>query len=479
MIAFGSDRDAGFDLYVMKADGTNQVRLTDSPAAELRPTWSPDGSRIAFQSNLDGNDDIHMMDADGSNTRQLTFNSAFDGEPAWSRDGDKIMFTSNRGGDFEVYVMDADGSNPINLTNNPAVDAGYPVWSPDGTHIAFMSDRDGNFEIYVMAADGTDPVRLTDHHDFDANPYWSPDGERIAFMSNRDGNNEIYVMRADGTDLKRLTENPALDTSPVWSPDGKSLLVTSLREGNPEIYLVDLESKYRDPGQQAIVYEGDTALAKKSGGLWSVKYVPDAPLGTVGYEALHFAFHPGDTRVSQENSFRVTLGEVAIDVLGESLVNAGIDLDVRDWQVVELPLEPIEIRGAIDEVVFSGNLTGTFYLDDIRFLAATPPQIAVKEEISSSLPSQFALQQNYPNPFNSGTVIHFALPRPADVELAVFNLAGQKVIRLVHGPRPAGSYTLHWDGHDQEGRQLASGVYLVRLQVARGLEETRKMLLIR
>jgi hypothetical protein len=61
----------------------------------------------------------------------------------------------------------------------------------------------------------------------------------------------------------------------------------------------------------------------------------------------------------------------------------------------------------------------------------------------------------------------------------VFNLAGQKVIRLVHGPRPAGSYALHWDGRDQEGRQLASGVYLVRLQVARGLVETRKMLLIR
>ena len=71
------------------------------------------------------------MDADGSNQTRLTNNPASDAQPAWSPDGTKIAFNSDRDGNFEVYVMDADGSNQTRLTNNPADDGG-PAWSPDG-----------------------------------------------------------------------------------------------------------------------------------------------------------------------------------------------------------------------------------------------------------------------------------------------------------------------------------------------------------
>jgi flagellar hook assembly protein FlgD len=96
------------------------------------------------------------------------------------------------------------------------------------------------------------------------------------------------------------------------------------------------------------------------------------------------------------------------------------------------------------------------------------------------LPGTFALSQNYPNPFNSATVIRFALPTSKDVELAIFNLAGQQVASLVQGMREAGTYTISWDGRDDNGRALASGVYLYRLQAGNGQEvETRKLLLLR
>jgi len=108
------------------------------------------------------------------------------------------------------------------------------------------------------------------------------------------------------------------------------------------------------------------------------------------------------------------------------------------------------------------------------------PNTAVTETFVATLPQDFILDQNYPNPFNSSTVIRFALPTSADVELAVYNPTGQQVATLVNGLRQAGAYTIHWDGRDDRDRELASGIYLYRLQTRDGTQiETRKLLLLR
>jgi len=123
-----------------------------------------------------------------------------------------------------------------------------------------------------------------------------------------------------------------------------------------------------------------------------------------------------------------------------------------------------------------------------KLYAATPWGIyELQREISTAIeeeskvqPQALTLDQNYPNPFNSDTVIRFALPTSADVELAIFNLAGQQVATLVEGVREAGTYTVRWDGRDDDGRELASGVYLYRLKAGNGQQvETRKLVLIR
>jgi len=140
-IAFVSERDWNKEIYVMDADGNNLRNLTNNPASDEAPSWSPDGQGIAFQSDRDGNSEIYVMDADGNNLRNLTNNPAGDSSPAWSPDGQRIAFVSSRDGakNSAIYVMDADGNNPRNLTNHPAPDyqpdwfnpAGYPV-SPAG-----------------------------------------------------------------------------------------------------------------------------------------------------------------------------------------------------------------------------------------------------------------------------------------------------------------------------------------------------------
>jgi hypothetical protein len=239
-IAFMSNRDGNLEIYVMDADGSNPVNLSNNPANDERPAWSLDGTRIAFQSYRDGNWEIYVMDADGSDPVRLTENPAEDFFPAWSPDGTRIAFMSDRDGNLEIYVMDADGSNPVRLTNNLARDE-WPAWSPDGTRIAFTSYRDGISEIYVMDTDGSNPVNLTNNPATDSQPAWSPGGTEIAFMSGRDGNDEIYVMGADGSNPRRLTNQLAWDYSPAWSPDGTEIAFTSERDFNDEIYVMDAD----------------------------------------------------------------------------------------------------------------------------------------------------------------------------------------------------------------------------------------------
>ena len=233
-IAFQSYRDGNFEIYIMNADGSNQTRLTNNPAFDQYPSWSPDGEKITFMSQRDGdkNAEIYFINVDGSEETRLTDNPAFDAFPSWSPDGEKIAFASERDGNMNIYVMNTDGSLQARLTDNPAHDV-KPQWSPDGKKIAFQTTRHGVEEVYVMNPDGSDQIRLTNNPRWDGCLSWSPDGKKIAFASNRDGNYEIYVMNADGSKQTRLTNNPAVEQAPFWSPDGKKIAFYSLRKDVP------------------------------------------------------------------------------------------------------------------------------------------------------------------------------------------------------------------------------------------------------
>jgi tol-pal system beta propeller repeat protein TolB len=135
-IAFASDRDGNLEIYVMDADGGSQTRLTEDPAEDFSPAWSPDGKRLAFVSTRDGNAEIYVMNADGTGQTRLTNNSASDLHPAWSPDGSHLAFVSNRDGNDEIYSIDAGGLNSTNLTKNLGDDSSFS-FSPNGAMIVF------------------------------------------------------------------------------------------------------------------------------------------------------------------------------------------------------------------------------------------------------------------------------------------------------------------------------------------------------
>ncbi|MEP0829472.1 MAG: S8 family serine peptidase [bacterium] len=152
-----------------------------------------------------------------------------------------------------------------------------------------------------------------------------------------------------------------------------------------------------------------------------------------------------------------------------------------DWSMV-LSTGPFALGGgdsclAVFAVMAADNLNGlkeTATRAKNRYFEATDYQ----PYADNLLPERFDLGQNYPNPFNPGTVISFALKSREKITLSVYNILGAKVARLVEDELAAGNYTVYWDGTDDRGKPVASGVYFYQLRTPQG-SQTRKMVMVK
>ena len=223
-IVFTSFRDGNFEIYVMDAEGGNQENLTDHPAYDGQPDWSPDGTKIAFVSSRDGaGSQIYVMDADGKNVIRLTDGQGSKRDPDWSPDGRKIAFSVDGREDY-IAVMDADGRNREKLEGQ----AGDPSWSPDGKQIAFVTSIDEGHEIYVIGAGGQGLKRVTQDLVGKLSPSFSPNGRRIAYEAHHEEFHHIFVVGADGRNRLRLTHHEEHHSGPAWSPDGQMIAYSVL-----------------------------------------------------------------------------------------------------------------------------------------------------------------------------------------------------------------------------------------------------------
>ncbi len=255
------------------SDGTLVVRSRkllhrSTDGGNTLEEWTP---RIAFTSDRDGNREIYTMDSEGSGLQRVTNHPASDEFPAWSPAWTRIAFQSDHNGNWDIYSIraDCDPTQPEaaarcdlrQLTDDPGDDT-LPAWSPDGRFIAFVSTRDGNPEIYVMDSEGQDQVRLTINEAGDWHPAWLPNGKAFVFTSDRSGNNDLYLMEV--SDLQRpslkaqLTTDPADDRDPATGPGPEAIILfLSDRDGLTRTYLYHI-------GYVSDSYKADQAEAHPS-----------------------------------------------------------------------------------------------------------------------------------------------------------------------------------------------------------------------
>jgi hypothetical protein len=140
---------------------------------------------------------------------------------------------------------------------------------------------------------------------------------------------------------------------------------------------------------------------------------------------------------------------------------------------------PVEATGISIRARFNDLPTGYAWYDDFTI---EPAEVVVSIENPatpiSNLITNYNLLQNYPNPFNPETIIEYQVPERGQVELNIYNMLGQKIRTLVIDVMPAGTYQVWWNGKDDYGNQVATGVYLYQLRGKNALI-TKKMMLIK
>lgn len=221
------DYDAAMDIYAYRETTGTLTRLTNAVGYDAEGSYSPDGAWIVFssmrdaygrrlppdeQKMLDTNPsyfgEIYIMRADGSDQRRLTRTGGYDGGPFFTPDGSRIVWRRfDRDGLIaDVWTMKPDGSDERQITDFGSM-SWAPYMHPSGEYIIFSSNKLGfeNFELFMVDAEGLkEPVRVTFTDLFDGLPVPSPDGKRLAWTSSRSGGGAGQLFLADWNHEKAL-----------------------------------------------------------------------------------------------------------------------------------------------------------------------------------------------------------------------------------------------------------------------------------
>ena len=260
-VLVATTRSGASDIYALDPrDPGTLYQVTDTPAAERAPAFSPDGTKIAFISTEDGNSELYVMKADGSERVRLTNTTGNEDGPAWTPDGLHIVYavrsTARSQISSNVWIINADGTNPQPLTVGDVI-RDQPAVSPDGTLVAYRSGEGSGRNIFVMNLDGTDSHPITRDESGAGSPRWFADG-RLGFVVPRRGNGRGLrrrVMRVDlaSGQMEALTpEDLSVSEFDPLGEDGMVLLVEQRDRSNRLLQILTL-FRFDGSGPDALV----------------------------------------------------------------------------------------------------------------------------------------------------------------------------------------------------------------------------------
>ena len=238
--------EAVFEIAVLDLASWETRRFHAGSGSSAYPVPSPDGRWIAFQSNRDGDFEIYVANIYGGQLRQLTSNLVWDRLATWSPAGDWIVYSTDRRGDqtFDLYRIRPGGGEAQPIFSNGWRNS-HARFSPDGQYIVFTSGpavRDAStWEIRLYDRSTGATQLLTDNDVRDASPAFSPDSQRVLYVTTVGGARGLASMNLDGEDRRILYTGPGSVWSANYSPDGKFIVVTATLNGDDQLFLMDAE----------------------------------------------------------------------------------------------------------------------------------------------------------------------------------------------------------------------------------------------
>jgi Tol biopolymer transport system component len=260
-------------LFALKVATGETRRVTETDA--VQPNWSPHGDRIAYWGVRGGGQrDIWTVGARGGEPVTVTDDPALDWNPIWSPDGRYLYFASDRGGSMNLWRVPIDERSGKLLgtpepVTTPATYSGYISFSRDGRHLAYaqmahqINLQQVSFDPVKAKLEAT-PVWITQGSRIATDPDFSPDGEWVVFGATGDKQEDLFIVRRDGTGLRQITNDKHKDRAPHWSPDGRRIIFFSDRSGRYEYWMINPDgaglsqfSYTSGPGAQAPLWSPD------------------------------------------------------------------------------------------------------------------------------------------------------------------------------------------------------------------------------
>jgi len=223
-VVFHSNRDGNFDLYVMADDGSGQRRLTESPAYEVSPVWSPDGSRIAYASNEEGNWNVYTIRPDGSDRQRVTKGMGGGYAPSWSADGKEIIFVSTAITPHgQVYGMPPEGGDLRDVTNDTAV-KDFPVFVREGKGLLVRTLDGSAVHLAVYDLETNSSSILSENDGRDSRADVSADGRQAVFVSAARGNLDVYAVDLETKEVRPLVTSDQPEMDACWAAGGTTVI---------------------------------------------------------------------------------------------------------------------------------------------------------------------------------------------------------------------------------------------------------------
>jgi predicted GH43/DUF377 family glycosyl hydrolase len=293
-----------------------------------------------------------------------------------------------------------------------------------------------------------------------------------------------YATSSDGITWERYGENPVM--SPVQTWEGDNLWPTHVEyvgvppSGWFRMYYVGgyrIGLAYSLDGIEWVRQNnGQPILDKGSFGEWDHEALWDASVlrhQSGGFEMWYTGSQPWDLHLGHATSTNgITWTK---DTLNPILTD--------DWQSFDMAWQAgpcvLETQPDYYEMWFCGSQTPTsHYRFQIGYASRQPAFVGIAENPQFSMPKEFSLGRNFPNPFNPSTTISYELPAASHVTLTIYDITGRTVTTLEETHQPAGIYSVQWNGTNDSGYPVSTGVYLCRLQ-AGDFSKTIKMVLLR